>query len=64
MINFDITCLVLQEGDIHSLCIPEVFYEDAGQFTVKAQNPGGQTQATAKLAVQGMLTMLTFYIMK
>ena len=51
----DLNCFAFQEGDIHSLCIPEVFYEDAGQFTVKAQNPGGQAQVSANLVVQGII---------
>lgn len=44
---------LVQEDDIHSLCIPEVFYEDAGQYTVEAKNPAGQTQCTANLRIEG-----------
>lgn len=43
---------IIQEGDIHSLYIPEVFYEDAGKFTVTAKNPAGQDQCTAELRVE------------
>jgi len=45
---------VTQHGDIHSLYIPEVFYEDAGKFTVKARNPGGEIQCTAELIVEAL----------
>ncbi|VDI56857.1 titin [Mytilus galloprovincialis] len=43
---------LVQEDDIHSLCIPEVFCEDAGQYTVEAKNPAGQTQCTANLRIE------------
>ena len=49
---------IIQEGDIHSLYIPEVFYEDAGKFEVKAENAGGQAHTTANLNVEGMLVSL------
>ena len=45
---------IVQEGDIHSLYIPEVFYEDAGKFTVQAKNIGGQAETSANLNVTGM----------
>jgi len=35
---------ILQEGELHSLYIPEVFYEDSGKFSVKAENRGGVAQ--------------------
>ena len=37
---------------MHSLYIPEVFYEDAGKYTVEAKNPVGQTQCTANLRIE------------
>ena len=44
---------IVQEGDIHSLYIPEVFYEDVGKFTAKATNVGGQDETSANLNVTG-----------
>ena len=46
---------IIQEGDLHTMCIPEVFYEDTGKFTVQATNEGGQVECSAELRVQGML---------
>ena len=46
---------IVQEGDMHSLYIPEVFYEDAGQYTAEAKNPAGQTQCTANLRIEGII---------
>lgn len=43
---------IIQEGDLHSLYIPEVFYEDAGKFSVTAQNPAGKSQCQAELRIQ------------
>ncbi|XP_074662091.1 titin-like isoform X2 [Tubulanus polymorphus] len=43
---------IVQEGDVHSLYIPEVFYEDSGKFTVAAENPAGRAQCTAELIVE------------
>ncbi|ESO99782.1 hypothetical protein LOTGIDRAFT_141571, partial [Lottia gigantea] len=43
---------IVQEGDIHSLYIPEVFYEDSGKYTVKAENPAGEAQCIAQLVVE------------
>eukprot|EP00106_Octopus_bimaculoides_P016754 XP_014784196.1 PREDICTED: titin-like isoform X3 [Octopus bimaculoides] len=43
---------IIQEGDIHTLYIPEVFYEDSGKFTVKAKNPAGEAECMAELRVQ------------
>ena len=44
---------IIQEGDVHTLYIPEVFYEDSGKFSVKATNPAGTTECTAELIVEG-----------
>lgn len=44
---------ISQQGDYHSLYIPEVFYEDSGKFSVKAENSAGQTMCTAELIVEG-----------
>jgi hypothetical protein len=44
---------VQQEGEVHSLLIPEVFAEDAGIFTAKAENPAGDDTTSAKLTVEG-----------
>ena len=44
---------IQQDGDLYSLYIPEVFYEDSGKFAIKAENPAGQTQCTAELIVEG-----------
>jgi len=46
---------ILQEGDLHTLYIPEVFYEDSGKYTVKAASKAGQAQCTAELIVEGKL---------
>ena len=46
--DFEIT----QEGDLHSLYIPEVFYEDAGEFSVKACNMAGKTFSSTNLSVK------------
>lgn len=43
---------IKQEGDIHSLYIPEVFYEDTGRFSVRAENPAGEITSTASLTVE------------
>lgn len=47
---------ILQEGDLHTLYIPEVFYEDSGKFSVRADSKAGQTQCTAELIVEGNIT--------
>lgn len=44
---------VIQEGAIHSLYIPEVFYEDAGHFMVRADNPAGEATCSTQLIVPG-----------
>lgn len=44
---------IVHEGDSSSLHVPEVFYEDAGQYTAEARNPAGQTTCTANLRVEG-----------
>ena len=44
---------IKQDGQLHTLYIPEVFCEDAGKYTVKAANKAGQTQCTAELIVEG-----------
>ena len=44
---------IRQEGDFHSLFIPEAFYEDSGKFSLKAENSAGQTMCTAELIVEG-----------
>ena len=44
---------ILQDGDLHTLYIPEVFYEDSGKYTVKAASKAGQAQCTAELIVEG-----------
>jgi len=44
---------ILQDGDLHALYIPEVFYEDAGKYTVKAMSKAGQAHCTAELVVEG-----------
>lgn len=46
---------IIQEGDIHTLYIPEVFYEDSGKFTVKAKNPAGEAECCAELSVKGKI---------
>ena len=50
---------VKQEGDLHSLYIPEVFYEDSGQFSVQAANRAGTTSCTAELHVAGKTRVKT-----
>lgn len=44
---------ISQNGEIHSLYIGEVFCEDSGKLTVKAENKAGQSQCTAELIVEG-----------
>ena len=40
------------EGDRYALHIPEVFDEDAGRFSVTAENPSGKTTCSAMLHVE------------
>lgn len=49
---------IQQHGDVHSLYIPEVFYEDSGKFTVRLDNQAGHTSCTAELIVEGRKQML------
>lgn len=49
---------IIQEGDIHSLYIPEVFYEDTGKFLVKAVNPAGESKCMAHLIVESKLRFI------
>ncbi len=42
---------IIKEGDTHSLYIPEVFYEDSGKFSVKAENKAGRTCHIDSLSV-------------
>ena len=44
---------IVQDGEFHSLYIPEAFYEDSGKFSVKATNKAGETRCTAELIVEG-----------
>lgn len=37
-----------------TLCIPEVFAEDAGLFTVRASNPSGVVECKGILTVDGI----------
>ncbi|XP_012936768.1 uncharacterized protein LOC101859779, partial [Aplysia californica] len=43
---------ISHEGDVHSLYIPEAFYEDSGKFSVRADNPAGEAVCSAQLHVQ------------
>ena len=43
---------VLQEGELQSLIIPEVFAEDAGNYMVKAVNAAGEAKCYATLSVR------------
>ena len=52
---------ISQSGDLHTLYIPEVFYEDSGKFTVKAESLAGQTQCTAELIVEGVLSIMNLH---
>ena len=47
--DFEIKC----SGEVHTLYIPEVFYEDSGKFSVQAENNVGQNSCTAELIVEG-----------
>ena len=49
--DFNIT----QEGDLHTLYIPEVFPEDSGRFTVRVVSASGQAESSADLLVKGIL---------
>jgi titin len=44
---------IQQSGDVHSLYIPEVFYEDSGKFSVRLDNRAGHSSCTAELIVEG-----------
>jgi hypothetical protein len=44
------------EGDRYSLHIPEVFDEDAGRFSVTAENPSGKATCSAMLHVEEPMT--------
>ena len=44
---------IVQDGDLHSLYIPEVFYEDSGKFSVMAENQADKASCTAELIVEG-----------
>ena len=44
---------ILQDGDLHTLYIPEVFYEDTGKFSVRAVSKAGQVESSAELVVEG-----------
>lgn len=46
---------ITQDGDVHGLYIPEVFYEDTGKISVRAENPAGEAICSAHLYVQGEL---------
>lgn len=46
---------ITQEGDLHTLFIPEVFPEDSGKFTVRVISAAGQAESTAYLVVKGIL---------
>lgn len=42
---------IKQEGDKHTLFIPEVFDDDAGKYQVKAESPKGMATCEATLVV-------------
>ena len=44
------------EGDKYQLHIPEVFDEDAGRFSVTAENPSGKATCSAMLHVEEPMT--------
>lgn len=46
---------IKQEGEIHSLYIPEVFYEDSGKFSVRAENSAGEAICTASVSIEGKI---------
>lgn len=43
--------VIEQQGDVHTLRIPEVFAEDAGRYSVRAQNAAGEAVCDASLLV-------------
>jgi hypothetical protein len=45
---------ISSQGDYYLLDIGEVFYEDAGKFTVQATNSAGQQEYTFDLSVERM----------
>ncbi|GFS02469.1 SEC14 domain and spectrin repeat-containing protein 1-like Protein [Elysia marginata] len=49
---------VSMEGNTHRLTIPEVFDEDAGRFSVHAENPSGKTSCSALLSVAPPLPLI------
>ena len=51
-----------EEGGVHRLTIPETFFEDAGKFVVKAENPAGEAICSAQLHVQRELSILVLLL--
>lgn len=47
---------ITMEGDRYALHIPEVFDEDAGRFSVTAENPSGKATCSAVLHVEEPMT--------
>jgi len=47
---------ITMEGDRYSLHIPEVFDEDAGRFSVTAENPSGKATCSGMLYVEEPLS--------
>lgn len=54
---------IVQDGDLYSLIIAELFMEDSGTFSVTATNSVGRATSTAELHTQG-ICCLFFYISK
>lgn len=46
------------EGDTYRLLIPEVFDEDAGRFSVTAENPSGKATCSALLTVEPTMPLV------
>ena len=47
---------IVQDGEDYSLRIPEVFDEDAGRYSVKAENEAGEVFSQADLTVRPALS--------
>lgn len=43
---------ISQDGNIHTLYIPEAFFEDSGKFSAKADNPAGEAICSAQIHIE------------
>ena len=55
---------IQQEGDKHTLQIPEAFLDDAGKISVQAVNPAGEATCTATLHVLRKSCTTTLHVLR